>query len=296
MNRPTIATVDRFLQPLVGTTLLLGLLLLWQRTYDHSCVVLATPALVYVAILYGLLEYRLERKRFAVDYYLDRGSSWRRRLRGMWLPVVISMVAALPLTVFLVVFAALSRPTDWLFLAAAAVVAPFLFDRISRWPGRHFRREANASDRRIAVADILSARLAGWVLLALIAIAYVYFNYMVIGGPPYIYPDSLQRTVEAFTAGVQSACPVVDDGLRAAAALEGSSWYVVTSAATAAWTPNGVRVVVWVAFFLNAALAIAGFVRGLEGCMLAAWRIGAGNREVPPGIERELTDVEQARQ
>lgn len=287
MNLPAIATVDRFLQPLVGTTLLLGLLLLWQRTHDHSCVVLATPAVVYVAILYGLLEYRLERKRFAVDYYLDRGSSWRRRLRGMWLPVVISMVAALPLTVFLVVFAALSRPTDWLFLAAAAVVAPFLFDRISRWPGRHFRREAGAGDRRVAVADILSARLAGWVLLALIAIVYVYFNYMVIGGPSYIYPDSLQRTVEAFTAGVQSACPVVDDGLRAAAALEGSSWYVVTTAATASWTPNGVRVVVWIAFFLNAALAIAGFVRGLEGCMLAAWRIGAGNREVPPGIERE---------
>lgn len=287
MNLPAIATVDRFLQPLVGTTLLLGFLLLWQRTHDHSCVALASPALVYVAILYGLLEYRLERKRFAVDYYLDRESSLRRQLRGTWLPVVTSMVAALPLAVFLVVFAALSRPTDWLFLAAAAVVAPFLFERIARWPGRHFRRDASGDDQRITVADILSARLAGWVLLALIAAAYVYFNYMVIGGPPYIYPDSLQRTVEAFTAGVQSACPVVDDGLRAAAALEGSSWYLVTSAATASWTPNGVRVVVWIAFFLNAALAIAGFVRGLEGCMLAAWRIGAGNRKALPGTETE---------
>lgn len=292
MNLPVIATVDRFLQPLVGTTLLLGFLLLWQRTHDHSCMALASPALVYVAILYGLLEYRLERKRFAVDYYLDRESSWRRRLRGMWLPVVASMVAALPLAVFLVVFAALSRPTDWLFLAAAAVVAPFLFERISRWPRRHFRHDASGDDQRIAVADILSARLAGWILLALIAVAYVYFNYMVIGGPPYIHPDSLQRTVEAFTAGVQSACPVVNDGLRAAAALEGFSWYVVTSAATASWTPNGVRVVVWIAFFLNAALAIAGFVRGLEGCMLAAWRISAGNRTALPGNRKGVTDVE----
>jgi len=294
VNLPAIAKVDRFLQPLVGTTLLLGILLVWQRTYDQSCVALATPALVYVAILYGLLEYRLERKRFAVDYYLDRGSSWRRRLRGMWLPVVISMVAALPLAVFLVVFAALSRPTDWLFLAGAAVRTPYVFDRISRWPGRHFRRDASGGDRRIPIADILSARLAGWVLLALIAVAYVYFNYMVIGGPPYIYPDSLQLTVEAFTAGVQSACPVVDDGLRAAAALEGSSWYVVTSAATASWTPNGIRVVVWIAFFLNAALAIAGFVRGLEGCMLAAWRIDSRNREAPLETERRGTDVEHA--
>ena len=293
MNCPTLPAVDRFLLPLVGTTLLLGLLLLWQRTYHHSCVALTTPALVYVAILYGLLEYRLERKRFAVDYYLERRSSWRSRLRGTWLPVVISIVAALPLAIFLVAFVALSRPTDWLFLAAAAVVAPFLFDRISRWPGRHFRRDVGGGDRGIAVADILSARFAGWILLALIAVAYVYFNYMVIGGPPYIYPDSLQVTVEAFTAGLQSACPVVDDGLRAAAALEGSSWYAVTSAATASWTPNGVRVVVWIAFFLNAALAIAGFVRGLEGCMLAAWRIGSGNREVPPETKRRVTDVEQ---
>ena len=82
MNLPALLTVDRFLQPLVGTTLLLGLLLLWQGTYDQSCVALASPALVYIAILYGLLEYRLERKRFAVDYYLDRQSSWRKRLRG----------------------------------------------------------------------------------------------------------------------------------------------------------------------------------------------------------------------
>ena len=233
MNLPALPTVDRFLPPLVGTTLLLGLLLLWQRTYDQSCAVLASPALVYLAILYGLLEYRLERKRFAVDYYLDRQSSWRKRLRGRWLPVVVSMVTALPLAVFLVVLAALSRPTDWLFLAAAAVAAPFLFVGISRWPGRHFRRDAGAVGRHVGVADILSARLAGWILLALVAVAYVYFNYMVIGGPPYIYPDSLQMTVEAFTAGVHSACPVVDSGLRAAAGIEGIAWYAVTGTAVA---------------------------------------------------------------
>lgn len=51
MNLPTLPTVDRFLLPLVGTTVLLGLLLLWQGTYAQSCVALATPALVYIAIL-----------------------------------------------------------------------------------------------------------------------------------------------------------------------------------------------------------------------------------------------------
>ncbi len=287
MKLPAMATVDRFLPPLVGTTFLLGLLIVWQRTYEQSCVALATPALVYIAIFYGLLEYRLERKRFAVDYYLDRHSSWRRWLRGTWLPTVTSMIVALPLAAFLIVFAALSRPTDWLFLAAAAVVAPFLFDRLSWWPGRHLRHDAGAGGRGISIADILTARFAGWVLLTLTAAAYVYFNYMRIGGPPYIYPDSLQLTVEAFTARVHSACPVVDDGLRAAAAVEGTSWYVVTRAAIAPWMPDGIRLVVWIGFFLNAALAIAGFVRGLEGCLLAARRIDVWNRESSSKIERE---------
>ena len=285
MNLPALTTVDRFLQPLVATTLLLGLLILWDGTYDQSCVALASPALVYFAILYGLLEYRLERKRFAVDYYLDRQSAWRRRLRGTWVPVLVSMAAALPLAVFLAVFVALSRPTDWLFLAAAAVAAPFLFEGSSRWPGRHFRRDADAGGRAVTVADILSARLAGWVLLALVAVAYVYFNYMVIGGPPYIYPDSLQLTVEAFMAGVHSACPVVDGGLRAAAGIEGIAWYAVTGTAMAPWMPDGIKVVVWIGFFLNVALAITGFVRGLEGSILVAKRIVDRNR-------KEATDVE----
>ena len=213
-----------------------------------------TPGLVYIAILYGLLEYRLERKRFAVDYYLDRRSSWRRRLRGTWLPVVISVVAALPLAVFLVVFRG-SLTAHRLAVSGGVrpLAAPFLFDGISRWPGRHFRHDAGASGRgRCGGGHPQLPGLRVGVLLALIAVAYVFFNYMVIGGPPYIYPDSLQLTVEAFTAGVRSACPVVDDGLRAAATLEGSSWYVVTRAATASWTPDGIRLVVWIGFFLNA--------------------------------------------
>ena len=63
-----MATVDRFLYPLVGTTLLLGVLLIWQRTYEQSCVALLSPAFVCVAVFYGLVEYRLERKRFTLDY------------------------------------------------------------------------------------------------------------------------------------------------------------------------------------------------------------------------------------
>lgn len=56
MHLPTVPTVDRFLLPLVGTTLLLGLLPLWQGAYERSCVALATPTLVYVAMPYGLLD------------------------------------------------------------------------------------------------------------------------------------------------------------------------------------------------------------------------------------------------
>ena len=279
MKLPGVARVEGFLYPLVATSLLLGVLLIWQRTYEQSCLALASPGLVYIAISYGLLEYRMERKRFALDYYLDRRSSWRRWFRGSWLPVLISMVVALPLTIFLLAFVALSRSTDWLFLASAAVLAPVLFVRLSIWPGRHFRRDPGEGGRRAAVADVLTARLAGWLLLALVALTYVYFNYTRITGPAYIYPDSLQLTVEAFTARVRSACPVVDGGLRAAAGIEGISWYLVTWAATAPWIPDGIKVVVWVGFFLNAAVAFTGFIRGLEGSILAAWRMVAPKRQ-----------------
>ena len=285
MKLPGIASVDRFLYPLVAATLLLGVLLIWQWTYEQSCLALVSPGLLYLAIFYGLLEYRLERKRFALDYYLNRRSSWRRRFRGSWLPVLISLVAALPLAIFLVVFAALARPTDWFFLASAAVLAPFLFVRLSVWPGRHFRRDAGEGGRGVGVAEILTARLAGRLILVLVALAYVFFNYTTIPGPRYIYPDSLQLTVEAFTAGVGSACPVVDGGLRTAVGIEGIAWYLMTRAATAPWISDGIRVVAWVGFFLKAALVIAGFVRGLEGSILAACRTVALNRKGVTNVE-----------
>jgi len=53
----------------------------------------------------------------------------------------------------------------------------------------------------------------------------------------------------------------------------------VTHAATALWMPEGIKVLVWAAFFLNAALAFGGFVRGLEGVVLVVRRVAWGNRD-----------------
>ena len=94
-------------------------------------------------LAHELGEYQLERKRFAVDYYLDRGSSLRGWLRRSGLSVLISPGGGLPLAAFLVVFAARSRSADWLFFCAAAAVAPPLFNALSTWPGRHFRRDSD---------------------------------------------------------------------------------------------------------------------------------------------------------
>ena len=66
-RKPARDTVDSLLGPLAATTLLLGVLLLWARTYEQSCLALASPGLVYIAVFWGLLEYRLERRRFAID-------------------------------------------------------------------------------------------------------------------------------------------------------------------------------------------------------------------------------------
>ncbi|MDE0081756.1 MAG: hypothetical protein OXT72_03800 [Gammaproteobacteria bacterium] len=280
--KPSDATaVDRFLYPLVASTLLLGVLVVWQRTYEQSCLALVSPGLVYLAVFCGLLEYRLERKRFALDYYLDHRSPWRGKFQGSWVPAVVSLVAAVPLALFLVVFVALSEPTDWLFLSSASVLAPILFVGLSIWPGRHFRRGEGEDSRGIAVAEILTARLAGWGLLGLIAGSYAYINYRMIPIPAHIYLDSLQLTVEAFTAPVRSACPAVAGGLEVAAGIDGVAWFLVARAATTRWIPDGISVIVWIGFFLNAALAMVGFLRGLEGSILAAWRIAGRTRRGP---------------
>ena len=280
MSSDSASAVDRVVHALFACVLFLTVLFLWQRTHERSCLALALPILTVLAIFSGQLEYQLERKRFVVDYYLDRGSSLRRRLRRSGLAVLISLAAALLLATFLVVFAARSRPADWLFFCAAAAVAPLLFNALSTWPGRHFRRDSDEGGRRAAVADILAARMAGTLLLAALAVAYVYASYYLIPVPGQdIFPDSLERTMEAFSMHVSSACPVVDDTLRLTSQIEGLSWYFVTTAATSPWIHDGIRLVLWIGFFLNAAMVFGGFVRGLEGCVLLAWRLERYRRE-----------------
>ena len=174
MSSDSVPAVDRVVHALFACVLFLTVLFLWQRTHERSCLALAFPILSFLAVFGGLLEHRLERKRFVVDYYLDSGSPLRRRLRRSGLSVLISLAAALPLATFLAVFAARSRPADWLFFCAAAAVAPLLFNGLSIWPGCHFRRDGDEGGRRGAVADVLAARTAGTLLLAALAVVYVY--------------------------------------------------------------------------------------------------------------------------
>ena len=230
-------------------------------------------------IFHGLLEYRLERKRFSVDYYLCRASplhGWFRSRTGLSAP--ISLVLALPLAAFLSVFAARSRPTDWYFLFAAATAAPLLHHALGRWPGRHFR-SSDGDARRPALADILVARMAGTLLLAGVVAAYVYAGYYLISVPEGIFPESMERTVEAFSVRARSACPIVRNTLLIAAQLDGLSWYFVTTATSSSWLHDGIRPIVWAAFFLNAAMVFGGFVRGLEGSILLACRFGRGRKD-----------------
>lgn len=265
--------IDRAVHGLFACVLFLTVLFLWQRYHERSCLALGFPALTFLAIFYGLLEHRLERRRFAVDYYLDPASSLRRRLRRTCLPVPISLAAAVPPAAFLIVFAARSRPTDWIFLCGAAVAAPLLCTALALWPGPHFRRSTGEGGSRAPVADLLVTRTAGTLLLGAVTAVYLYASYHLIAVPGEdIFPGSLERTVDAFTARARSACPIVEDTLSLAAQLEGLSWYFVTTAATAPWLHHNVQVLVWIGFFLNAAMAFAGFVRGLEGSMLLAGR------------------------
>ena len=271
---PAHGTVVGLLVQLAATTFLLGVLLLWAWTYEQNCLALVSPGLIYVAVFWGLLQYRLERRRFAIDYYLDGNSPWRRRLRRAWLPVAIGMIAALPLAVFLAAFAALGNHTDWLFLTGAAVLAPLLFNRVSVWPGRHFRGAASGA-APTAPAGVLTSRVAGHVLLALVVIAYVTVNASTFTVPAFINPSFPELSVEAFAAPVRSDCALVETGLRAGAAFDGVGWFLMTTAGSEPWATEALMVVAWAAFFLNAALAMTGLVRGLEGVMLVTARFAS---------------------
>ena len=278
MTAPRARAIDRFVHSLFACVLFLTVLFLWNRSYERSCLALALPGLTFLMIFHGLLEYRLERKRFCVDYYLDRASPLHGWFRRTGFSAPISLIVALPLAAFLSVFAARSRPTDWYFLFAVATAAPLLHHALGRWPGRHFR-SSEGGTRRPTLADILVARLAGTLLLAGVVAAYIYAGYYLIPVPEGIFPESMERTVEAFSVRARSVCPIVEDTLLIAAQLDGLSWYFVTTAATSSWLHDGIRPVVWAAFFLNAAMVFGGFVRGLEGSILLACRFGRHQKD-----------------
>ena len=275
MNRLT-HWVDRALPLLVSTTLILGALLVWARTWELSCWALLAPGVASAAIAYGLFQHRWHRKRSVIEYYLADDGKLRGRLRRSWLTAVTSAIVGLSLGMFLAVFVALSRPSDWAFLAVAAVVAPLFFVAV----GATKLSDEFSTER--GVADVIVARLAGWVLLAILTVAFVHLNYSRLGTPEYICVasdgsfsmDALLCTGTNFAAGVSSACPLTATVVRLTAWIEGISWWLVTSSATDPRIPDWIAPVAWIAFFTKAALAFTGLVRGLEGCMLLAIRLG----------------------
>lgn len=270
--------IDRLLHSFLACVLFLTVLCLWRLGHEGSCATLVLPGLIWCAISYGLLQYRLQRRRFVVEFYLDESSGLRRWFRRPLLAVTLSPLAAAPLAAFLAVFAALSRPSDWYFLCGAAVAFPLLFAAAVRWPGRHLRRDIRAGTRP-SLREVLAARIAGWLALAGMLGAYAYFGYYYITAPgDIIYPGSLERTLQAFAARAGSACAVVEDTLLVANRIEGLSWYVVTTMTTAPWMQDGVRPLVWIAFLFNSAMVFGGFIRGLEGAVLLAGRAAAGSR------------------
>ncbi len=261
--------MDRLLRALLACALLLTLLGLWRLASGGSCGFLVLPLLVWCAISHGLLLYHLQRRRFVLEFYLAAGSHLRRWFRRPAVAVTLSLLKAAGLTAFLSVFVALSDPPDWYFLGAGAILVPLLFVGAGRWPGAHLRDDAADRPAGPSLRDVLAARIAGWVALAGLLGAYVYFGYYWIPVPgDLIHPHSLERTLQAFAGRAGSACPVVADTLSVSTRIEGLAWWLVTTVSSAPWMQDGLRLLLWVGFLGNAALAFGGFVRGLEGAML----------------------------
>ena len=204
MTSTARSLVPRALKSLAACVLLLVALALWSGLHARTCLALGLPALCCLAASYGIFTYRLARKRFALEYWLDPGSSLHAWFTRHWMTAIASLVLGVSLTGFLAIFTALARPTDWYFFCAIAIVTPLVFTAARVWPGRHFRQTGGA--RHTALADILTARLSGWVVFAVAAAGYTYANYYLPGPGELIFRGSLERTLDAFATQAGSAC------------------------------------------------------------------------------------------
>ena len=92
----------------------------------------------------------------------------------------------------LALFAALARGTDWYFLCAIAVAVPLAFTALRIWPGGHFRQTAGAG--QTVLADILTARLAGWLVFVSVAAGYIYLHGYYLPCPSSPFPSSRARS------------------------------------------------------------------------------------------------------
>lgn len=274
-----VRTVERLVRALLACALFLTVLFLWRQSFARSCLALVFLLLLYGAVFFGLLEHRLERRRFAVDYYLNADSTLRNWVSGRFLPGMVSLVMALPLTALLGVFAALSRPTDWYFLGPVALAAPVVFTLLALWPGGHFRQDQGMVGRSIVPADVLGVRIAGVLVLAGIVVTYWYANYYLIPVPDGIFPESPEQTLTAFSAAAVSQCRHVETVLLLAAQLDGLVWYSAANAVSSGLIADWMKGLLWAAFFAKSAMALGGFAQGLNGCILLACRTVGTHRE-----------------
>ncbi len=251
--------MERLVYSFSAGTLFLTILFLWYIFYESSCSALIFPALAYCIIFYGLLESRLEAKNSYLKRFLRDTSSWYKRLQGKGLSATFCLILSVPLTVFLAVFVALSRPTDWYFFGFAVCAFPVVFNIPAI--RKHLREGAE---------NVLAKNIAGWLVFLVVASIYWYVNYDLIPIPgDKIFPNSLEKTLEAFTADVGSRCSYVDIVLLVAAEIEGLSWYIMT--ATSSFLAGGwIKIFLWGVFFLKAAAVYLGFVQGLGGASLLA--------------------------
>ncbi len=251
--------MERLVYSFSAGVLFMAILFLWYIFYESFCLSLIFPALAYCVIFYGLLESRVEAKNSYLKRFLRETSSWYERLQGKGLSAIFCLILSVPLTVFLAVFVVRSRPTDWYFLIFAACAFPVVFNIATI--RKHLREGAE---------NVLAKNISGLLVFGIVAIAYFLVSYYLIPVPgDKIFPNSLEKTLEAFTAGVGSRCIHVDIVLLVAAEIEGLSWYVVTKASSFL-AGDWIKFFLWSIFFLKTAAVYLGFVQGLGGASLLA--------------------------
>lgn len=259
-DRPAAAPPAR---PARAAVLLLSPLLLmalWRLTYPYTCLAHGCPLLC--AALIGQSRYRaaVHKRAFLAGYYFRPGTLLHRLVASRLAAALWAGSLGLVSAYALALFVAPATSGDALLIGLAWLAALCLLPLVAA---------GLAPSVQPGLQRLLAARLSGALAFGLTAACFVALA-LHSPVPDYIDPGSLARTIDNASRSLHSLCPVTQAALQLSEGWTAASWfYVVRGSALLA--SDALQLAGWLAFLLQASLALLGMVWLSTAAGVLAW-------------------------